>query len=281
MRRFPIYDWRFTIGVLVSGFCILHSAFGQTILTADGLAAYVTNTPVGGGGGGGSDDLTGISLRYVADDVTGSDGSSVSTWPDSSGNSHNATQANGANQPVIKVNVVNGHRAVQFDGVNDVMQVTSLSPTVIGSATATAIFIVIKQNSAKAQNTALSFESSDFVRVYATYMDVLYFDWDNQSGGRVNNSQPAGWDDAWHVLEVHRNGANQSILVDGTSIVSSSSASGSLTQSGTGTFNIGGSTTINIYLQGQIAEARVYNVNKDSTSSATIRGALKTTYGTP
>jgi hypothetical protein len=58
----------------------------QTVLTADGLAAYVTNTPVGGGGGGSacSSVVPGISglVRYWALD----EGSGTSA-ADSSGNS--------------------------------------------------------------------------------------------------------------------------------------------------------------------------------------------------
>jgi hypothetical protein len=249
----------------------------QTILTADGLAAFQTNAATGGGGG--SDDLIGISLRYKGDDLTGADGTGINTWPDSSGGSHNVTQANGGKQPLVKVGVVNGHNAAQFDGVQSVLSAT-LSPTLIGTATATAIFVVLKQDSTQARNMALCWEGADFVRSYATYDDVLYFDYQNQTTARVNGAQPAGWDNAWHVLELHRNGANMSILVDGSSIASISTASGSLSQTGTGTFNIGNSAA-NIQFKGQIAEIRIYNQDKDSTTSTTIRGALKTTYGTP
>ncbi len=268
--------------VLLFTFCIFNFAFAQSVLTAYGLAAFGTNAVTGGGGGGGgSDDLTGISLRYVADDVTGSDGTSISAWPDSGGNHFNATQANGGRQPVIKVNFVNGHRAVQFDGVSQVVT-TNLSPTVIGTATATAIFIVLKQDSTQARNAVLSWEGTDVVTVYPTYDDVLYFYYKNNSTASVNGNQPTGWDNAWHVLECHRNGANMSILVDGTSVASRSTASGSFTQTGSANFNIGAlSATGNVLFKGQIAEVRVYNQDKDSTSSGTIRTFLKTQYGTP
>jgi hypothetical protein len=267
--------------LFLCAFCVLFFTFqseSQSVLTADGLAAFVA--PVSGGGGGGGDDLTGISLRYIADNVTGSDGDPVSSWPDTGGNSKNATQPTSANQPVIKVGVVNGHRAVLFDGSNDVVTNANTSPTLIGSAQATAIFVVIKQTGSQANNSTIGFENTDFVRVYATFGDTLYFDWANASGGRINGGQPVGWDDAWHVLEVHRNGANQSVLVDGVSVVTSAASTGSLGQSGTGTFYIG-NTGAAIPFKGQIAEVRVYNQDKGSTSSTTIRAALKTTYGTP
>src|SRR6185312_831198 len=45
MKRFSI--------ILFSAFCILHSDFSQTVLTAEGLAAFGKKPSSGGGGGGG------------------------------------------------------------------------------------------------------------------------------------------------------------------------------------------------------------------------------------
>ena len=249
----------------------------QSILTAPGLASFGTNAATGGGGGG--DDLTGLSLRYKADDITGSDGDQILTWPDSGGGGHDLTQPSGSLAPILKVGFVNGHRAAQFDGTQQYVS-GSVAPTLIGTAQATAIFIVMKQNGATANNGALHFSNSDVIDIFATFSDVLYFDWhdnvEHPSGGRVHASQPTGWDDAWHVVEVHRNGANQSILVDGTTLISATDAAGSLDQTGTGSLFLG--QVGGIYLGGYIAEVRIYNSNKDGTN---IRAALKSTYGTP
>jgi hypothetical protein len=242
-------------------------------------AAFFAPKPVASGGGGG-DDLTGIALRYKADDVTGSDGDAVSAWADSGGGGHDLAQAVGGKQPIVKVSAVNGHRAVQFDGVQDALPVT-ISPTLMGTATATAIFVVLKQDSTQAANVVLSWEGSDFVRLYCPFSDNnFYFQYPDGSGGSISGSKPAGFSDAWHVLECHRNGANGSILVDGVSVVSSSSVTGSLSQSGSGIFSIGESGN-NVRIKGQVAEVRIYNQDKDSTSSTNIRAALKATYGTP
>lgn len=51
-----------------------------------------------------------------------SNNSAVGTWVDKSGNGNNATQAVGANQPLFKLNSVNGLPAISFDGVNDQLQ---------------------------------------------------------------------------------------------------------------------------------------------------------------
>jgi hypothetical protein len=275
--------------VFVSSFFILHSSLSQSVLTADGLAAFGTNTATGGGGGGGGgDDLVNISLQWLADDISQSDGSSVVIWPDHLGNgngllggwdgSGSALQTVG--QPVVKNSVVNGHNTVLFDGVDDRLG-TNILATAMGTATANTVFIVIKQDGSQANNCAASWNFSDF-GLYATFSDLLIYDYPfNSSSGRISKSQPAGWDNNWHVLEVYRNGGTSEILVDGSSL-GTASVSGSFVTSGSHDFILGckdyGNTAP---FKGDIAEIRVYNVAKDSTSRSNIRSALKSKYGTP
>jgi len=276
------------VAIACSMFFILRSSIAQSVLSAPGLAAFGTNAVTGGGGGGGGDDLVNISLRWLADDISQSDGSSVVIWPDHLGNgngllggwdgSGSALQAIG--QPVVKNSIVNGHNAVLFDGVNDRLG-TNVLATAMGTATANTIFIVIKQDGSQANNCAASWNFSDF-GLYATFSDLLIYDYPFNSGsGRISKSQPAGWDNNWHVLEVYRNGGTSEILVDGTSL-GTASVSGSFATSGSHDFLLGckdyGST---FPFKGYIAEVRVYNVAKDSTSRSNIRAALKSTYGTP
>jgi len=56
---------------------------------------------------------------WKADDITGkSDGDSLATWLDSSGNGNHLTQATGGSQPVYKTNRANGLPAVNFGTIN-------------------------------------------------------------------------------------------------------------------------------------------------------------------
>lgn len=231
--------------------------------------------------GGGGDDLTSIGLRYVADDISGADGDPLDTWPDSGGGGRNLEQVFTA-RPTLQTSEVNGHKAVQFDGSNDEMFFPggALPASEFSTATAITIFAVIKQDSSQAQNTVVKWsDGSSVMEIYATYNDVLYFDHENNTTARINGSQPVGWDDAWHVLECVRSGADMSILVDGSSIASRADASGSF-PSGNGSFHIG-SENGGTYFKGFIAEIRIYKTAKDSTARTNIRGALKSTYGTP
>jgi hypothetical protein len=64
-----------------------------------------------------------LALDLDADRVTGTDGTAIATWADSSkaGAVNNFTQATAGKRPLIKRNIIGGHSAVLFDGVDDFM----------------------------------------------------------------------------------------------------------------------------------------------------------------
>lgn len=50
----------------------------------------------------------------------------VSQWDDKSGNGRNATQGTGSNQPVVGTKFINGLDAIEFDGANDHLDVSTI-----------------------------------------------------------------------------------------------------------------------------------------------------------
>lgn len=70
-------------------------------------------------------DISGLKAWYDASTLTGADGSSVSTWLDSSGNEANMFQSTTAAQPTLQTNELNGRNVVRFDGVDDFMNLTA------------------------------------------------------------------------------------------------------------------------------------------------------------
>jgi len=74
-----------------------------------------------GGVGGSSTNILWLDASRLG--LTNSD--PVSSWTDESGNSNNATQGTGANQPTFLTNQVNSLPAVDFDGSNDNLDLTS------------------------------------------------------------------------------------------------------------------------------------------------------------
>jgi hypothetical protein len=94
-----------------------------------------------GPGGVGSSTTNRLWLR--AGDITGlSDGASVSSWPDTSGNNNDASQATPANKPIYKTNRINGKPAIKFTGN------TFLDPGALGIAGTGSFtyFVVIKDS---------------------------------------------------------------------------------------------------------------------------------------
>lgn len=64
----------------------------------------------------------GLVARYAAESLVLSDGAPVASWPDSSGNSLDLSQATSARQPAFRSTGFNGRPAVEFDGTDDAMQ---------------------------------------------------------------------------------------------------------------------------------------------------------------
>lgn len=84
-------------------------------------------------------DIPGIQLWLDASQIVGlNDGDSVATWSDLSGNANNATQATASKKPLYKVNRITAKAAVLFDGVDDVLDIPTI--TVGSNATLFVVF---------------------------------------------------------------------------------------------------------------------------------------------
>ena len=65
----------------------------------------------------------GLTAYWLADDISGADLDPVGTWPDGVG-SNDAT-ASGSARPTLRTAYINGHNAVDFDGVDDGLDLSS------------------------------------------------------------------------------------------------------------------------------------------------------------
>lgn len=151
----------------------------------------------------------------------------VGEWQDQSGNGLHFTQATTINKPKWRTNRLNGLPSIQFDGNDFVQRASVVFSSLIGNNAAT-IFAVMYQDSTDAQGSLFGGDSSgganlNLLRLHATYDDVIYYDYGaSGSGGRISVAQPAGWDNAYHVLELFRSGASGNIRSDGVSRLSAS-----------------------------------------------------------
>jgi hypothetical protein len=91
--------------------------------------------------------VSNLALWFDATRITGlSDGGSVATWSDLSGNGRDATQATGASKPTYKTAILNGRPVVRFDG-NDFLSIGAFD---IASAAVT-VFAVCSASAGSAQ----------------------------------------------------------------------------------------------------------------------------------
>ncbi len=94
-------------------------------------------------GPGGVGNNLNIGLWLKADDLSGSDGSAIATWPDASGNGNDATQATAGRQPLyFSTSSLNNMPAVRFDGVDDQMIVADAD--ILDNSSGLSLFTAIR-----------------------------------------------------------------------------------------------------------------------------------------
>lgn len=97
--------------------------------------------------------IAGLKLWLDASKLTVADGSLLATWADASGTGHDATAANSA-RPTFRSNgTSNGHAAVEFDGVANVMVTSAPVSTAVDNF---SLFAVASLTSGTVQGPFLS-----------------------------------------------------------------------------------------------------------------------------
>ena len=62
-----------------------------------------------------------LTAWYDADAIKTADGTSLSSWTDSSGNANTASQSVAVRKPTVKTNQLHGRTVIRFDGTNDIL----------------------------------------------------------------------------------------------------------------------------------------------------------------
>lgn len=155
-----------------------------------------------------------------ADDVAGADGAAVSAWADQSGNGNNFAQGTGANQPLIKHSILNGHKVVRFDGSNDFMKTAAFGAAL---SQPTTIFTV-----GKAVGTAVAQTFHDGIAVGNRHLlqKTTTPQWLSNAGSSISGGTA---DDSFHVFSSVYDGANSAVYRDGTLVASGNAGAHTLT----------------------------------------------------
>ncbi len=224
--------------------------------------------------------ISGAKAWWKASSIAQADSSAVATWTDSI-SSIAPTQATAGSRPTYRTTQgPNSTPAVSFDG-GDFLSVNGALSTLF-SANAGHIFIVMKQTGSDAQNTPFCVfnAASDTIEVFATYDNVIYFDW-NSVASRVSVAQPSGWDDSWRLLQLIREPPNSgtSRIRDQGSLLASNAISGTINPATSGPIIIGAQQTNGaIAFTGFITDILIYNVALDSTNRGLVEAYFNSLY---
>ena len=239
---------------------------------------------------------SGMAMRLKADDITGANGSLVSAWPDSSGNSlPDATQTVTGNKPTLNTSGLNGHKTVDFGASsNTFLSLSGAALDLLKNKAAVSIFVALKMpNNLTGDGTLLFFSKG----TSATQSRLELKRYSGQSLAYTNNRFDAGnatpqafyspnitqgslldvqqyyaHNSASYYLEGQNNGGFASGPGGWDNLNSSNTSSLAATIGSTGAGASG-------WWQGSIAEILVYDRMLSTDERYTVNKYFKDTYG--
>lgn len=232
-------------------------------------------------GGGGDpfspDDIAGLHLWLKADGLvynTGTtqatDGQTVETWVDASGEGNDAVQATSGNRPTFQTNEINGLPCLRFDsGRPDFMAGTI---AVVGGAV--TVFVISKRTSGNACYVDLSPDGGNNQNGFIHYSEATVEKIEINGGGACSYSNAST---SWQYKGTRHLTADRQTYLDG---VSQDTDTTSLTLATTTVYRIGRFYLGDIYpLNGDIAEIIVYNSSLSDPDMASVHAYLADKYG--
>lgn len=220
---------------------------------------------------------------FKADAITNLPGGApVSLWPDSSGNSYNAFQANISNQPTYIAGAINGLPVVRFNGVNstflwfyrpvqDDFTIMFVFQCSQGISTGTSYWngagLVNGEQSGTVNDFGLSINTNGTILAGTGNPDTTI-----HSGSGYTNGRP-------HVVTFERTKSSGALAlyVDGALVASGTAGTQSLTAPNF--LALGAQDTLNNYLNGDIAEVQIYNSPLNTADRQAREKELQCKYG--
>jgi alpha-tubulin suppressor-like RCC1 family protein len=225
--------------------------------------------------------------RWVADNLSGSNGSSISNWTDSIGGA-GATQSASGIQPQLYTNVLNGHNTVHFSSAASQFLTVAATNSAISGAGDFTIVVVFRtstpgnSSSSFYENTGLL--GADVPGVTQDWSFVLN---GNELGAGLGAGSGCSADFSLyggnvadgkaHIGAYVRSGNIIRLYVDGAIVAEATALCTAARVSCP--FEIGAMTTAPYFFDGDIAEIQIYNQALNSMEMATLNQVLATTYG--
>ena len=240
-----------------------------------------------GNRGGGPVDAANLVGYYKADgDVYNSgttqatDGQTVATWVDASGNSNDVAQSTEANKPTFQTNELNGLPGIQFDGTDFLN---------LGAALLTAapisVYVVASIDALGSSEALVDFSDASATAVQFQLWQPSSLSgairWSVRDGGsfvHATTSTNISAGVAFLATGIERSSTSRDVYLDGGS---NGNNTGSRTPTNIDEFTIGsdGDSTPNRQLTGFVHEVRVYDVAHDSATQAAVEAQMNAKWG--
>lgn len=232
---------------------------------------------------------TSLSLWLDATDPAGngtqpSDGASIASWVDKSGNGYTVTQGTGANQPIYKTNILNGNNIIRFNGTSDYMQKTAV--TALGNTLTMFIVGTTNGNASFGRGTFFDYTNGSTTNTGCNIINNGSSDGGPKFGIDYNDGtnhqifSPIITLPNTSILSTYNNGFNAYLYSNNVQIATE--LVGNLNLSGSGNaFTIGAllNGLSGWWLNGDIGEILVYKGTLSATNMLSILNYLSVKWG--
>lgn len=235
--------------------------------------------------------LTGLKIWLKADAQSYTDGQSVTTWTDSSGNANDFVTD--STNPTFKTNIVNGKPVVRFNGTSggdDLKNTTALSLlNNVGSATIFAVCSDTNSGGGTAIHPVVHISTGTTITnprasIFTKNTSAQFISTGRRLDADTGVQATSTFSSGFHTLVNDSDWTNNAlqIYVDGVAGTSGTYSSGGGSTSATNSLGIElGSLTTSFNFPGDIAEVLVYVPKLSSTDRQSVEGYLRTKYATP
>lgn len=230
--------------------------------------------------------IASLKARYRADlgqydaDTGGAlitvDATAAGRWEDQSGNGYHVSQATAGNRPLWKANQLNGHPVIRWDGVDDALR---RNPFDVSQWTANVgqditIFSVHKTTATQNGRLLSCEDGGNHFGIWPLYGDGKIY-WYGQDG--INIAAPGGYVNSWRIEVYRKTGTNMSIKSNGTVLLSTTVAGGSI--GGAGALSIGGFDAGLENYKGDQGELIVYAASITTPQEDSVLDYLRSFWG--
>lgn len=257
-------------------------AHGQALSLADPASFWNTSsdspTP---------DDVSGLKLWFKPESLSGSDGTAISTWTDSSGNGWDATNSTAAQQPYITNSVANGYNAIYMDG-GDILQVLAGGNAILNNKPGVTVYGLVKTNSTSAgaksffhfsRNTSGSTRFYPYLNGSSVTGGGRRLDTDGFAAMGSTYASPSGW----YLFEVIGDYADSAgyVFVNSVPVHTNTSwlTDGNTSATDSANIRIGGVATGTESWVGWVSEIVVYDKAVTASDRNVLSNYFKTKYG--